>query len=150
MRNWINIAEGLSDKPTIEQCAEAVAKAWAAKCGAACYLQEAALRDGTPYEVWHEDAEDSTEDYPVLNVYVKVDGRVVGSCCFDVTSGHVRGVDVSADYRRKGIATVIYDYLEKTLYHDVEPSYYLEPDGVAFWKARRPNEDEEYWKTRSN
>lgn len=40
------------------------------------------------------------------------------------------------EYKRKGIVSYIYDYIEKDLRIKLKPSKSLTPDGEAFWKNR--------------
>jgi GNAT superfamily N-acetyltransferase len=90
--------------------------------------------------ITHFEPEESTRDYPVFEVFAVIDGKQVGRLTFDVGSNHVRGVEVDADYRRQGIATALYDYVENELGYHITPSKYLEPDGQKFWAARRLRE----------
>ncbi len=88
---------------------------------------------------FEENLEDYDEDYIVIHVYAETeDGTCVGSLAYDTEDEHVRGVEVRAEFRRKGVATALYDYLEDdVLHYKISPSHYLEPDGVAFWNSRQ-------------
>jgi hypothetical protein len=43
---------------------------------------------------------------------------------------------VDDDLRRRGIATALYDYIEREVGHKLRPSRVRYDDGRKFWKAR--------------
>lgn len=100
-------------------------------------------KDGRPIKIWHEEHDEDNEEGALIiydpnwDVYAEVDGKVVGSGWF--TDDHFSGIQVSEAYRRMGIATALYDYVE-SLGCYVRPSPNgQEPDGAAFWDARKPD-----------
>lgn len=48
----------------------------------------------------------------------------------------VIGIVIDDPYRRKGLATYVYDYIEKDQNVKIKPSQTLSYDGKAFWKNR--------------
>lgn len=56
--------------------------------------------------------------------------------------GSVEEIVVSEKYRRRGIATAVYDYFQ-SLGYKIVPSDSLKPDGLEFWKSRQLFEDDE-------
>jgi GNAT superfamily N-acetyltransferase len=98
--------------------------------------REATLKDGSTVALAAHDDYNEDFEYPLLSVYATVDGNTVGSLLFDPEGHWVRGVDVRQNYRRLGVATAMYDYLEHIV-GTVKASPHLEPDGEAFWAARR-------------
>ena len=100
-------------------------------------INESTTKDGREIHVWHEETTQHADlDYdPNWDVYAAIDGKVVGSGWF--TDDHFNGVDVNENYRRLGVASAIYDYVESLGFH-VRPSPNgQEPDGEAFWAARK-------------
>ena len=49
----------------------------------------------------------------------------------------VRGLEVKTEYRRKGIATALYDYVEKTTGKIIEPGDDQTKEAKIFWENRR-------------
>lgn len=91
------------------------------------------LKDGREITVNHlENFEDGLHCF---EVFATLDGEMVGDGKYDVDRGEFRGIEVERSFRRLGIASAIYDYVEQ-LGYDVKPSPYLQPDGVALWTAR--------------
>ena len=107
-------------------------------------LESFKTKDGRPIRVWHEENTEYTDiGYdPNWDVYASVDGKTVGSGWF--TDDHFCGVQVSERFRRLGVATALYDYMEGLGYY-VRPSPNgQEPDGEAFWAARKGTVEEGY------
>lgn len=102
-----------------------------------------------PFRITHEDAADSTEENPMINVYLWVGDDLAGSGLFMPEESYFYGIDVDTKYRRLGVASAIYDYVEKKLYYRVVPSGSLKPDGISFWKNRLPGKPDEYWDRQS-
>ncbi len=109
-------------------------------------VKEFKTKDGRPIRVWYEEHDPDNEEGSIIvydpnwDVYAEVDGKVVGSGWF--TDDHFCGVHVSEKYRRLGIATALYDYMDVLGYY-VQPSPNgQEPDGEAFWAARKGEIDE--------
>lgn len=55
---------------------------------------------------------------------------------FDPVDNTVFDSEVNSEFRRKGIATYVYDFIEKDLGIKVKPNKTQLDDGVAFWKNR--------------
>lgn len=100
-------------------------------------LRDPVLKDGTVIEIHHfEDFPESVPAYQVFVISASLDGEEIASGRFDVVSGHFRGIEVSEPYRRLGVASAIYDYVEQVMGFTVTPSGHLEPDGQSFWNNR--------------
>ena len=101
------------------------------------------LKRGTRFNDWRKsdtlDLRAYVNSPGILNIeaYLK-DGTKVGYVIFSI-----EGKNLSADkafvdpnFRRKGIANMMYDYAE-SLGNTVLPSNVLSPDSEAFWNARK-------------
>ncbi len=95
------------------------------------------LKDGREFVI--TDFDDSHDGLDVMGVVARLDGAEIGFAAYDRDNGFVRTVEVEKDFRRMGVATALYDYIEN-LGYDVKPSPAVEPDGWRFWEARRLNE----------
>lgn len=63
--------------------------------------------------------------------------RFIGSFNIKTNSNYITDAQIyDPIYRRRGLATYIYDYIEKDLNIKLKPSFYLLKDGEAFWKGR--------------
>ena len=56
---------------------------------------------------------------------------------FNLKNKYIQDIEVFHPFKRKGVATFIYDYIEKEYNIKLKPSSTLLSDGKAFWKARR-------------
>lgn len=98
------------------------------------------LKDGRDvvFKIEHsyggEEPDDEREPY--LDITIYLDGKSIGGGLFDQEDNCFRGVSVKDEFRRLGAATAMYDYMDRLGYFP-RPSSDLEPDGQAFWKARR-------------
>lgn len=70
--------------------------------------------------------------------------RRIGFADIDRGKSEISFVNINEEYRRKGVSSFLYDYIEKDLGHKLKPSADLLDDGEAFWKARnrRNNPDD--------
>lgn len=68
------------------------------------------------------------------NVYFNDDK--IASISFDFDTNTVFDARVASEFRRKGIATYVYDYIEKDLGIKLQPDKTQLDDGIAFWKNR--------------
>ncbi len=68
------------------------------------------------------------------NVYFK--DNKIASMSFDFDTNTVFDARVDSEFRRKGIATYVYDYIEKDLGIKLQPDKTQLDDGIAFWKNR--------------
>lgn len=66
--------------------------------------------------------------------YVK--DKLIGGIGFNIYKGYVIWVQIEPSFRRKGIASYLYDHVEKDLNIKLKPSPYLLNDGEKFWKNR--------------
>ena len=73
----------------------------------------------TRYDIYFDDVEDR-----------------IGYVLIRRDQGHVRDVEIDEEYRRKGLASFVYDYIEKDLKIKLRPSFNQLDDGIAFWKNR--------------
>lgn len=81
-------------------------------------------------------------DDPETTVYIVraiIGNKVVGYANFYEDYGTIENVQVVKKYRRKGVATRIYDFVENKFKIKLEPSDVLELDGLSFWKNREPS-----------
>ena len=94
--------------------------------------QSVVLKDG------REAVVHSFADYEeaCLSVYVTIGPDSVAEAKFDPFRGYFRGVEVQAAYRRLGIASAMYSYIEQAGYQ-VSPSNNVQPDGERFWAGRK-------------
>lgn len=60
----------------------------------------------------------------------------IGFADIDKGKTEISFVDINTEYRRKGVSTFLYDYIEKDLGRKLKPSEDLIEDGQAFWKNR--------------
>ena len=93
---------------------------------------------------WHLDKDRFSEyaDDPtkVWLLRAWVGNEVVGFAEFYEDWGTVENVQVVPEYRRQGIATRLYNAIEKRFGIKLTPSSQIEPDGMAFWKNRNPDQ----------
>ena len=76
--------------------------------------------------------------------------RRIGFADIDHGKTEISFVNINEEYRRKGVSSFLYDYIEKDLDRKLKPSEDLLDDGEAFWKARIKKSnprDEEFLKT---
>lgn len=68
-----------------------------------------------------------------------------GHCIAHAALGHkaITMMDVQVydlpghpNYRRRGLATAMYEFMEKQIGHKLKPDWAQTPDGEAFWKSR--------------
>lgn len=71
-------------------------------------------------------------------VYIAIinNKSLVAEAVYDIITGHVELVITKESYRRKGVATYMYNYIEKDLGIKLKPSKLLLEDGKLFWKNR--------------
>lgn len=75
---------------------------------------------------------------PYTNYVAYLNNReVVSEASFDRESKKVELIRTEDKYKRKGLANLIYDYIEEDQKIKLKPSSTLLSDGKAFWKARR-------------
>jgi hypothetical protein len=94
--------------------------------------REIALKDGRTtvihaFDDWEENC---------ITVYATIGDVTVAEGKFDPERNYFRGIEVSPTFRRIGLATAIYDYIDSQGYH-IQPSNNVQPDGQKFWASRR-------------
>ena len=62
--------------------------------------------------------------------------RRIGFADIDHGKTEISFVNINEEYRRKGVSSFLYDYIEKDLGRKLKPSADLLDDGKAFWKTR--------------
>lgn len=62
--------------------------------------------------------------------------RRIGFADIDHGKTEISFVNINEEYRRKGVSSFLYDYIEKDLGRKLKPSADLLDDGDKFWKAR--------------
>lgn len=80
----------------------------------------------------------NSKNSPYTNYVAYLNNReVVSEASFDRESKKVELIRTEDKYKRKGLANLIYDYIEEDQKIKLKPSSTLLSDGKAFWKARR-------------
>lgn len=64
------------------------------------------------------------------------DKELIGFVLILEKSKYIENIEISSEFRRKGIASYIYDYIEDDLGILLEPSKNQFTDGKLFWKNR--------------
>lgn len=92
-------------------------------------------RNGVTLRAWIEEA-------GRLEISASVDDQEVGSVSFINFGDHLQAsfVEVKPEYRRRGIARMMYDFAEE-LGNDLEASHALTDPGKEFWRNRDPEAD---------
>ena len=63
--------------------------------------------------------------------------KIIGGLGFNIYKGYVTWVQIDTKYRRKGITSFLYKYVENDLNIKIDqPSPYLLNDGEKFWRSR--------------
>ncbi len=77
---------------------------------------------------------DGSGDYD----YILYDGnKVIGGAGYNPISKYITWVQLNTNYRRKGIASFLYKYIENDLDIKIDkPSPFLSKDGEKFWRSR--------------
>lgn len=77
--------------------------------------------------------------FPAIDIKAYIGDVFVGDLYLVQDDGNwvAYGVNVLPDYRRRGIATTLYNYAEKLLGIKLKPSSSQTDDGKAFWQARQ-------------
>ncbi len=80
---------------------------------------------------------DFTRNSPFINYSAYLNNKLIAKAIYDDSTKQVELVRTLTEFQRKGVATLLYDYIEKDQKLKLKPSGYLLPDGKAFWKSRR-------------
>lgn len=64
---------------------------------------------------------------------------LIGYVIIDNDNNQVEMIKIEEEFRRRGLATYLYNYIEKDLNIKLEPNDDQLPDGKAFWKNRLKN-----------
>jgi len=67
---------------------------------------------------------------------VRHEGKPIARAMLAYSQAWVLDIEVDEGYRRRRIATALYDYIESVIGHPLKPSPALQPDGRAFWDFR--------------
>jgi hypothetical protein len=73
--------------------------------------------------------------------------RRIGFADIDRGKTEISFVNINEEYRRKGVSSFLYDYIENDVGYKLKPSLDLLEDGEAFWKSRNKKNnprDEEF------
>ena len=66
-----------------------------------------------------------------------IGNKIIGGLGFNIYKGYVTWVQIDTKYRRKGITSFLYKYVENDLNIKIDqPSPYLLNDGEKFWRSR--------------
>lgn len=77
----------------------------------------------------------SFPDYGVM-YEVYLGKKRIGFADIDHGKTEISFVNINEEYRRKGVSSFLYDYIEKDLGRKLKPSADLLDGGEAFWKNR--------------
>lgn len=92
-------------------------------------------RRGRTYEV-------TIDHYVERQYFVRLDGGpIVATAMLSPCLAHVADVRVDHEYRRRGIATALYDFIEQTRGIRLRPDTLQTSDGEALWAYRRRRGD---------
>lgn len=75
-------------------------------------------------------------NYNEIYYQVFIDGRQIVRIIYDIKNKVICSSFVDVKYRRKGLASFIYDYIEKDQKIKLKPSFELLKDGEKFWESR--------------
>lgn len=75
-------------------------------------------------------------DNDVIVYYIWFRNKKIGYVELIEGSNSVEDIEINEEYRRKGVATYLYNYIEKDLKIKLHPNSIQLEDGEAFWKAR--------------
>lgn len=87
----------------------------------------------------HEQVDEFTEGVFTVEATDPSTGKLIGKLEVSGQSGHV---DVDAEYRRQGVATLLYGFAEERLGESLVPSEEQTDQGQAFWDFWNPQEEE--------
>ncbi len=72
----------------------------------------------------------------VIDYKVFLNGKQIALMQFDPNDNTVFDANVESDFRRRGLATYVYNYIEQDLGIKIKPNHMQLDDGIAFWKNR--------------
>lgn len=64
------------------------------------------------------------------------DQKLIGAATITKNKNYIDSISINPYFRRKGLATHIYNYIENDQNIKLKPSYLLLSDGEKFWKNR--------------
>lgn len=73
-----------------------------------------------------------------LHYHVMLGTRKIAYAEIKPGTQYISSVLVSGPFRRRGIASALYDYIEQQQHVRLRPSPCMLPDGMAFWVHRNP------------
>ena len=101
------------------------------------FISEDTIKDktGKNYEVRHTPPSGSAS-YHRYTVHDE-NGNKVAHADVVAAKKRVMSVGVDQEHRRKGIASALYNHIEKHQGFKLEPNWAQTPDGEALWKSRK-------------
>lgn len=72
----------------------------------------------------------------VIDYKVFLNEKQIALMQFDPNDNTVFDANVESDFRRKGLSTYVYNYIEQDLGIKIKPNHMQLDDGIAFWKNR--------------
>lgn len=64
------------------------------------------------------------------------DDNHIGSAWYKKKTNSIDSIEIDEDFRRKGLATFLYNYIENDLNIKLQPDKVQTQDGKVFWKSR--------------
>ncbi len=86
--------------------------------------------DYTPYDYFYTDLGD------IVYLVEDLNKNSLGFAIYSKRNETISSISILKDYQRQGIASFLYDYIEKDLHIRLRPSSILLSDGEAFWENR--------------
>lgn len=75
--------------------------------------------------------------YPDIIVYYAYHNKkIIAHLVLNKNYNHINTITINDKFKRKGLATYLYDYIENTENIKLKPSSFLLKDGKAFWENR--------------
>lgn len=101
-------------------------------------------KNPTDYEFLKHIKIDKNDDGKFIIYYIIYNGLPIGDACYNKINGWVGNINIDKEHQRKGLATYLYNYIEKEHGVILRPSRTQLGDGDAFWKNRlKRNPDQE-------
>lgn len=72
----------------------------------------------------------------LITYYIWFRNKQIGYAEILSNQNHIEDIEIDEEFRRKGIATYIYNYIERDLGKFLIPSSEQLEDGKQFWKSR--------------
>lgn len=89
------------------------------------------------YSIKHKIGDNNEHHYTIHH-----NDKEVGEARLSHTGKHVVDLSIHKEHRRKGLATALYNHIEKHLGYKLSPSpTYQTPEGKAFWASRQTKKE---------